>query len=67
MLRHTLHVALKQVASSKLQLQLWLLSNGTFLKAYHHWSPPGAWAPSEDAQEIQDSHLQPHLLNKQYH
>lgn len=38
-----------------------------FLKAYHHWSPPGAWAPSEDAQEIEVSNLQPHLLNKQYH
>lgn len=40
---------------------------GLFLKAHHHWSPPGAWAPSEDAQEIQVSNLQPHLLNKKYH
>lgn len=35
-----------------------------FLKAYHCWSLPGAWAPSEAAQEIQVSNLQPHLLNK---
>lgn len=38
-----------------------------FLKVYHHWGPPGAWAPNEDAQEIQVSNLQPHLLSKQYH
>jgi len=28
-----------------------------FLKPYHHWSPPGAWAPYGDAQEIQVSNF----------